>query len=241
MKITIFTIFPEIITQFFDVGLLAKARNNEIWELKVVNIRDYSENSYKQVDDIAYGGGQGMVMKPDILSKAIDDNCDVENTTFFYMSPRGEVLNQQVIKEYKQLDNIAIICGRYEGIDQRAIDEYKMIEISIGDYVLMGGELPAMVFVEGLVRCLPGVVGNEQSIVEDSFGGAMGTDYDDLLEYPLYTIPRVWRNRTVPDVLLSGNHGKIASWKLDKAKEITKKRRPDIWRKYLEKKLSAKE
>lgn len=238
MKITIFTIFPEIITQFFDVGLLAKARNNGIWELKVVNIRDYSENNYKQVDDIAYGGGQGMVMKPDILSKAIDDNCDVENTTFFYMSPRGKVLNQQVIKEYKQLDNIAIICGRYEGIDQRAIDEYKMIEISIGDYVLMGGELPAMVFVEGLVRCLPGVVGNEKSIIEDSFGGATGNLYDNLLEYPLYTTPRIWKNRAVPDILLSGNHKKIAGWKLKQSKQITKERRIDIWEKYLRKNLS---
>ena len=238
MKITIFTIFPEIITQFFDVGLLAKARNNGIWELKVVNIRDYSENSYKQVDDIAYGGGQGMVMKPDILSKAIDDNCDVENTTFFYMSPRGEVLNQQVIKEYKQLDNIAIICGRYEGIDQRAIDEYKMIEISIGDYVLMGGELPAMVFVESMIRCLPGVVGNEKSIIEDSFGGATGNLYDNLLEYPLYTTPRIWKNRAVPDILLSGNHKKIAGWKLKQSKQITKERRIDIWEKYLRKNLS---
>lgn len=238
MKITIFTIFPEIVTQFFSVGLLAKARNNGIWELKVVNIRDYSENSYKQVDDIAYGGGQGMVMKPDILSKAIDDNCDVENTTFFYMSPRGRVLNQQVIKEYKQLDNIAIICGRYEGIDQRAIDEYKMIEISIGDYVLMGGELPAMVFVEGLVRCLPGVVGNEKSIIEDSFGGATGNLYDNLLEYPLYTTPRIWKNRAVPDILLSGNHKKIAGWKLKQSKQITKERRIDIWEKYLRKNLS---
>ena len=238
MKITIFTIFPEIITQFFDVGLLAKARNNGIWELKVVNIRDYSENSYKQVDDIAYGGGQGMVMKPDILSKAIDDNCDMENTTFFYMSPRGEVLNQQVIKEYKQLDNIAIICGRYEGIDQRAIDEYKMIEISIGDYVLMGGELPAMVFVESMIRCLPGVVGNEKSIIEDSFGGATGNLYDNLLEYPLYTTPRIWKNRAVPDILLSGNHKKIAGWKLKQSKQITKERRIDIWEKYLRKNLS---
>ena len=238
MKITIFTIFPEIITQFFDVGLLAKARNNGIWELKVVNIRDYSENSYKQVDDIAYGGGQGMVMKPDILSKAIDDNCDVENTTFFYMSPRGEVLNQQVIKEYKQLDNIAIICGRYEGIDQRAIDEYKMIEISIGDYVLMGGELPAMVFVESMNRCLPGVVGNEKSIIEDSFGGATGNLYDNLLEYPLYTTPRIWKNRAVPDILLSGNHKKIAGWKLKQSKQITKERRIDIWEKYLRKNVS---
>ena len=115
MNVVVFTIFPEIIEQFFNVGLLAKARNNKVWNLKVVNIRDYSENSYKQVDDIAYGGGQGMIMKPDILSRAIDDNCDIKNTTFFYMSPRGKVLNQEIVKKYKELKNIAIICGRYEG------------------------------------------------------------------------------------------------------------------------------
>lgn len=238
MNITIFTIFPEIITQFFDVGLLSKAKNNGIWSLKVVNIRDYSENKYKQVDDIAYGGGQGMVMKPDVLSRAIEDNCDPNGTAFFYMSPRGKVLNQKIVKEYKDLKNIAIVCGRYEGIDQRVIDEYKMTEISIGDYVLMGGELPAMVFVESMIRCLPGVVGNEKSIIEDSFGGATGNLYDNLLEYPLYTTPRIWKNRAVPDILLSGNHKKIADWKLKQSKQITKERRIDIWEKYLRKNLS---
>lgn len=238
MKITVFTIFPNMINSFFNEALCGKAKENNLWELKVVNIRDYSENSYKQVDDISYGGGQGMVMKPNILAKAIDDNCDVKNTTFFYMSPRGKLLNQQLVKKYKEFDNIAIICGRYEGIDQRVIEEYNMIEISIGDYVLMGGELPAMVFIESMVRCIPNVIGNEESLKEDSFGGAMGSDYDFLLEYPLYTTPREWRNKQVPEILLSGNHKKIAEWKLSEAKKITRERRLDIWQKFLEKKLN---
>lgn len=237
MQITIFTIFPEMFNSFCCESLLGKAQENNIWKLKIVNIRDYADNKHNKVDDKVYGGGQGMVMLPEILEKAIINNCDIKNTTFIYMSPRGTLLNQKYIKQSLELQNIAIICGRYEGIDQRLIDEFNMFELSIGDYVLMGGELPAMVFIESLIRCLPKVVNDKNSIIEDSFGGAMGSDFDNLLEFPIYTTPAIWKNRKVPDILLSGNHKKIKEWKLEQAKNITKTRRIDLWCKYLQNKL----
>lgn len=233
MKITAFTLFPNLIEQYCNEALLGRALKNNLWELCIVNIRDYATDLRKTVDDTPYSGGHGMVMKPDIIDRAITNNCDIKNTKFFYMSPKGKHINQTIVKNTLNFSNIAILCGRYEGVDQRIIDEYKMEELSIGDFVLMGGEIPALAFIESLIRCLPNVIGDNNSITEDSFGGASGSDFDNLLEYPNYTKPEIWKNRKVPEILLSGNHKKIEQWKLKEAIQITKNRRPDIWQKYL--------
>lgn len=228
MKITIFSIFPELLNNFFNESLLGKAKSKNIWELKTVNIRDYATDRHGTVDDVPYGGGCGMVMKPDIISRAIDENCIIKETKFFYMSPKGRHINQKIIRENLINENIAILCGRYEGVDERIIEEYQMEELSLGDFVLMGGEVAAMAFVEAIIRCLPDVVGDSNSIIEDSFGGASGNEFDNLLEYPIYTRPEIWRNKKVPEILLSGHHKKISDWKLDMAKKITAEKRPDL-------------
>ncbi len=231
MKIIIFTIFPKIIENFCNESLLGKSLKNSLWELKIVNFRDYSKDRHKKVDDTPYGGNHGMVIKPDVLGDSIEANCDLKNTKLYYMSPRGEKLNQKKIKEINNISqdfDIGIICGRYEGIDERVIEEYNIEEISIGDFVIMGGELPALMLIEGLIRCIDGVIGDKNSIIEDSFGGITDNIFNNLLEYPLYTKPRIWKNRKVPEVLLSGNHSEINKWKIEKAKEITLIRRKDL-------------
>lgn len=197
-----------------------------------MNIRDYATDRHSRVDDTPYGGGQGMVMKPDVLGNAIENRTD-KNTKMYYMSPRGKKLNQAKIAEILKNEKIGIICGRYEGIDERVIEEYDVEEISIGDFVIMGGELAALILVEGIVRCLDGVI-NRNSVLEDSFGGNENDLYSNLLEYPLYALPRIWKNRGVPEILFSGNHKKIKQWKLEKSVEITRTRRPDLYEKFLE-------
>lgn len=233
MNITVFTIFPEIINDFCSKSLLGKALEKKLWNLKTVNIRDYSQDKHKKVDDTPYGGEQGLIMRPDVLGNAIDANCD-KKTKIIYLSPRGKVFNQEKIKELVKYDNLAFVCGRYEGIDERVIEEYDIEEISIGDFVLMGGELPTLVVIEGVVRCIDGVVGDRDSLKFDSFGGLENNwMFNNLLEYPLYTKPQVWKNKEVPEVLVSGNHEKIKEWKIKKAEEITKNRRSDLWQKYI--------
>ena len=226
MKVTVFTIFPQIIENFCNESLLGKALKNNLWKLKIINFREYSKDKHKKVDDTPYGSEHGMVIKPNVLGDSIEANCDPKNTKLYYMSPRGEKLNQKKIKEINNISknfNIGIICGRYEGID-----EYNIEEISVGDFVIMGGELPALILIEGLIRCIDGVVGDKNSIAEDSFGGITDNIFNNLLEYPLYTKPRIWKNRKVPEVLLSGNHYEINKWKIEKAKEITLNRRKDL-------------
>lgn len=232
MKITIFTIFPNIINNFCSESLLGSTLKKNIWQLDVVNIRDYATDRHSRVDGTPCGGGQGMVMKPDVLGNAIENRTD-KSTKIYYMSPRGKKLNQVKIAEILKNEKIGIICGRYEGIDERVIEEYDVEEISIGDFVIMGGELAALILVEGIVRCLDGVI-NKNSVLEDSFGGNENNLYSNLLEYPLYTLPRIWKNRKVPEILFSGNHKKIKQWKLEKSIEITKTRRPDLYKKFLE-------
>lgn len=231
MNISVFTIFPNIITNFCQESLLGNALKKNIWQLDVVNVRDYANDRHSKVDDSPCGGGHGMVMKPDVLGNAIEDRTN-ENTKIYYMSPRGKKLDQTKITEILKNENIGIICGRYEGIDERVIEEYNIEEISIGDFVIMGGELPALMLIEGLVRCLDGAI-NKNSISDDSFGGTKNNIYTNLLEYPLYTLPRIWKNREVPEILFSGNHKKIEEWKLKKSIEITKTRRPDIYEKFV--------
>lgn len=235
MQINIFTIFPDIINDFCSKSLLGKALLGEKWKLNTINIRDYSTDKHGRVDDVPYGGGQGMIMKADVLGNCIDANCK-ENSKILYMSPRGKILNQAKIRELVKYDELSIICGRYEGIDQRVIDKYNIEEISVGDFVLMGGELPSLILIESLIRCVDGVIGNVQSQKEDSFGGTDDNIFNNLLEYPLYTRPEVWNDMKVPDVLLSGHHKNIEQWKIEKSVEITRERRPDLYEMYLKNK-----
>lgn len=232
MFVKIFTLFPEVFEPYFKTSILGRALKKELWNYEVINIRDYSKEKHKKVDDVPFGGGCGMVIQPEVVATAIDENCDTKNTKFYYMSPRGKVFNQKMVNDVLKHETIAIICGRYEGLDQRVIDEYNMEEISIGDFVLTGGELPALTFIDCCVRCIEGVLGDYNSLDSESFGGIKNSKYDNLLEYPLYTQPRIWRNREVPEVLLSGHHQNIENWKLQESEKITQKSRPDLWKKY---------
>lgn len=218
-------------------SLSGKALQKGLWSYNLVNIRDFGHSSHKKVDDYAAGGGAGMVMRADVLGDALDFALQEHGPCqqIFYMSPKGLVLKQELAKEIiNTKTNIIIICGRFEGIDQRLITYYNIQEISIGDFILFGGELAALVLVETCVRLLDGVVATKESLEQDSF--SMQGSMQGLLEYPVYTKPAVWRNLSVPDVLLSGHHQKITQWKARQAEEITKNRRPDLWEIYNNKK-----
>lgn len=234
MQINVLTIFPEIIEEYCSHSLLKRSLERQQWSLKTINIRDYSNDKFGHVDEKPFGSEQGMLIKPDVLGNCIDNTCS-KNSKIIYMSPKGTLLKQEKIRELLKFSELSIICGRYEGIDERVIEEYNIEEISVGDFVVMGGELPALLLLEGIVRCLDGIIGDERSQKEDSFGGSDNSIYNYLLEYPLYTRPRIWKNREVPEILLSGNHKKIEEWKLQKSIEITKNRRPDLYNKFLNK------
>lgn len=224
----IFTLFPGMFPGPLSESLSGKALEDGLWQLEVINIRDYAENTHKTVDDTPFGGGAGMVMKPDVVSRALEDNKPLGR--LIYLSPRGKPLTQALIDELSGAGRIALVCGRYEGLDQRVIDAYDMEEISIGDYVLSGGELAAMVLLDACVRLLPGVMGNAATPDEESFS-------QGLLEYPHYTRPAEWTDptgevRRVPEILTSGHHSNIHKWRLAQAEDLTKIRRPDLWKKY---------
>jgi tRNA (guanine37-N1)-methyltransferase len=220
MHFNILTIFPEMFPGTLSGGVVGRALDNKIWSYNTVNIRDFAINNYGSVDDEQFGGGAGMVMRPDVLGNALDS---VKNPgKIIYFSPRGRVLNQKIVHEYLKYDNITLLCGRYEGIDQRVIDQYNIEELSIGDYILSGGEIAAQVFIDSAVRLVDNVLG----------GGSDSTENESFeiggLEWPLYTRPSVWRGQSVPEVLLSGHHGNIERWRKQQSDEITKKRRPDL-------------
>ena len=220
MHFNILTVFPEMFPGTLNGGVVGRALDKKIWSMDVINIRDFAINNYGSVDDEQFGGGAGMVMRPDVLGNAIDSVKNKGKIIFF--SPRGKTLTQELVHEYIKNDTFTLLCGRYEGIDQRIIDEYDIEEISIGDYVLSGGELAAQVFVDSTVRLLDNVLGGGlESTQNESFeiGG---------LEWPLYTRPSVWRGHSVPEVLLSGHHGNIERWRKQQSDEITKIRRPDL-------------
>jgi len=231
MKFNILTIFPEMFPGSFAHSLAGKALEKDLFELDIVNIRDFADQdkTHKSVDDTPYGGGAGMVMRPDVLGKAIDsviiNRESASKPKIIYPSPRGELLTQRKIEEYSAEKEVIILCGRYEGVDQRVIDKYDIEEVSIGDYILSGGEIAAFVIIDACIRKIDGVIGNSLTHSEESF--AKG-DYEFLLEYPLYTKPKDWQGLEVPEVLRSGNHKEINSWRLEKAKEITKLRRPEL-------------
>lgn len=219
LNVQILTIFPQMFPGFLGCSLTGKALESGIWTLKVVNIRDYAFDKHGSVDDTPCGGGAGMIMRPDVLGNAIEHNNI--GGKIIYMSPKGAPLNQAKVHELSKCENLTFICGRFEGIDERVIEEYGIEELSIGDYVLTGGEQAAMIVLDAVVRLLPNVLGNELSTENESFE-------KNLLEYPQYTRPIEWKGRKVPDILLSGHHEKIAQWQQQEALKITKERRPDL-------------
>jgi len=220
----VFTLYPEFFPGPLGKGLYGKALAEKIWKLETVNIRDYATDKHKTVDDTTYGGGSGMLIKPDVLANSLDKNINSKEK-IIYLSPRGKLFNQKLAKELSKEKTINLICGHFEGVDQRVIESRNIEEVSIGDFVLSGGESAAFVMLDAIIRLLPGVLGNETSVEEESFENG-------LLEYPQYTKPQVWEEKTVPDVLLSGDHAKIKDWRLSQSEAITRDRRPDLWQKY---------
>ncbi len=219
MKFDILTLFPEMFEPVKQ-SIIGRATEKELLEINLINIRDFSKDKHKKVDDTPYGGGAGMVMMPDVVYDAYNSILDKEKAKVIYLSPQGKVLNQKKVVEFSKQEHIILLCGHYEGIDQRVLDEIVDEEISIGDYVLTGGELPAMVLIDSVSRYVEGVL-KEDSTKEESFT-------NNLLEYPQYTRPEVFHGKSVPEVLLSGHHENIKKWREEKSIEITEKKRPDL-------------
>ena len=229
LNVTVLTVFPELFPGFLGYSLTGKALEEQKWQLQAVNIRDYAFDRHKSVDDTPCGGGAGMIMRPDVLGRAIEANHT--RGRIIYMSPKGRPLTQKLAHELSREEELTIVCGRFEGIDERVIEAYNVEEISIGDYILTGGEQAAQIMLDAVVRLLPGVLGNEASLEDESFENF-------LLEYPQYTRPTEWEGRSVPEVLLSGHHRKIADWRREQAEIATKDKRPDLFKKYLDSKNS---
>ena len=220
----IFTLYPDIFPGPLNKGLFGKAMEKNIWNLEKVDIRKYATDKHASVDDTPYGGGSGMLMKPDVIARAIDSNI-TNGEKIIFLTPRGKVFNQNIAKDLSLEKSVNIICGSFEGIDQRVVETRNIQEYSLGDFVLSGGETAAFVFVDAILRLLPGIIGNEDSIKDESFENG-------LLEYPQYTKPQIWEEKEVPNVLLSGDHAKIKHWRLSQSEAITRVRRPDLWQKY---------
>lgn len=227
MKVKVLTIFPELFPGFLGYSLTGRALKDGLWSIEAVNIRDYAFDKHGSVDDTPCGGGAGMIMRPDVLGAAIKANYN--GGRIIYMSPRGKPLTQTLVHELSSETDMTIICGRFEGIDERVIEAFNIEEISIGDYVLTGGEQAAQIMLDAVVRLIPGVLGNTESLEDESFETG-------LLEHPQYTRPVVWEDRKVPEVLMSGHHQNIAKWRKEKALELTKEKRPDLYKKYLDSK-----
>ena len=227
LKIDVVTIFPDMFDNIIEFGVLKEAFKKNICQLNIYNLRDFSNYKHGRVDNRPYGGGPGMVLMPEPIDNAItfikkkNKIKKKEKQKVILLAPRGEKLNQNKLKYLSNLENIILICGRYEGVDERLIDSLIDLEISIGDYVLTGGEIPAMVIIDGVIRLLPGVVGKEESLKSESFE-------DNLLDYPQYTRPPVFKGMDVPKILLSGNHKDIQKWRKEKSLEITRTKRPDL-------------
>ena len=223
MRIDIITLFPEMFAPVMEESIIGRAQKSGAVEIVCHQLRDYAVDKHRRVDDTPYGGGMGMLMKAEPIALCFEDICEKlgKRPHFVYMSPQGKTLNQGRLKELVELESICILCGHYEGVDQRLLDAFIDEEISIGDYVLTGGEIPAMVFADALCRMVPGVLTNNECFTEESH-------FNGLLEYPQYTKPSVWRGLEVPEVLLSGHHANIDKWRREKAYEITLSKRPDL-------------
>ena len=225
--VRVFTLYPEIFPGPLDKGLYGKALSKKLWKIDIVNIRDFAGDKHKTVDDTPFGGGSGMLLKPDVLAKSLDNNIN-KGERIFYLSPKGKKFDQKIAKDLSKEKTINLVCGHFEGVDQRILDTRNIEEISIGDYILSGGESASFVLIDTVLRLLPGVIGNDISKDEETFENG-------LLEYPQYTKPQIWEKQSVPKVLLSGDHAKIKDWRLSQSKDITRRRRPDLWKKYLNK------
>ena len=219
-KARVFTLYPEIFPGPLSKGLYGKALQKKIWDLEVIDIRDSAEDKHKTVDDTPFGGGSGMLLKPNVLGKSLDSRLKKDERVF-YLSPKGKKFDQKFAKDLTKERTINLICGHFEGIDQRVIEGRNIEEVSIGDFVLSGGESAAIVVLDSILRLLPKVLGNEFSNKEESFENG-------LLEYPQYTKPQIWEEKSIPDVLLSGDHAKIKDWRLSQSEAITRDRRPDL-------------
>ena len=220
----VFTLYPEVFPGPLSKGLYGKALLKKLWDLNIVNIRDAAVDKHKTVDDTPYGGGSGMLLKADVLAKSLDENKN-EGERIIYLSPKGKKFDQDYAQELSNEKSLSLICGHFEGVDERVLSTRNIEEVSIGDYVLSGGETAAFVVLDSILRLLPGVLGNENSKIDESFENG-------LLEYPQYTKPQIWEEKVVPDVLLSGDHNKIKDWRLSQSEAITRVRRPDLWKKY---------
>ena len=220
----VFSLYPEVFPGPLAKGLYGKALANNLWNLNVINIRDAATDKHKTVDDTPYGGGTGMLLKADILANSLDQNVK-KGERVFYLSPKGKKFDQNFAQDLSKEKSISLICGHFEGVDERILTTRNIEEISIGDYILSGGETAAIVVLDSILRLLPGVLGNEKSSIDETFENG-------LLEYPQYTKPQIWEEKSVPEVLLSGDHSKIKDWRLSQSEAITRDRRPDLWHKY---------
>jgi tRNA (guanine37-N1)-methyltransferase len=237
----VLTIFPEMFPGPLGLSLAGKALERGLWALDVLDIRDFARDKHRSVDDTPFGGGAGMVMRPDVVDAALAAAAERwqqdqrvgrqpgEEPPVIYLSPRGRLLTQDLVRELAAGPGATLLCGRYEGVDQRVLEARGVLEVSVGDYILSGGEPAALVLMDAVVRLLPGVMGNEVSPGEESFGAE---GFEGLLEYPLYTRPAEWQGRKVPEVLTSGHHEKVRQWRRAQAEEITRTRRPDLWARY---------
>jgi len=223
-KASVLTLFPDAFPGILGTSIIGTARNKGIWELQTIDIRDFADNKHRNVDDTPAGGGPGMVIKPNIAAAAIDSVAST-GRPLIYLTPRGKPLTQERVRALAAGPGVTVFCGRFEGLDQRVIDARNMEEISVGDFVLAGGEVAAMALLEACIRLLPGVLGDATSAEQESFENG-------LLEHPLFTRPRAWEGLEIPEVLLSGDHKKIAEWQLTQAEKITKARRPDLYEAY---------
>ena len=224
LKAQVFTLYPEVFPGPLTKGLYGKAFANKLWDLSVINIRDSATDKHKTVDDTPYGGGSGMLLKADVLAKSLDQNIK-KGERIFYLSPKGKKFDYKIAQDLSKEKSISIICGHFEGVDERVLSTRNIEEISIGDYVLSGGETAALVVLDSVIRFLPGVLGNDKSSIDETFENG-------LLEYPQYTKPQIWEKKSVPEVLLSGDHSKIKDSRLSQSQAITRVRRPDLWQKY---------
>ncbi len=221
------TLFPQAFPGVLGESLTGKALKDGLWQLQPIDLRPYGEGKHRNVDDTPAGGGAGMVLRPDIVGRAIDDaKARAKGVTpVIYLSPRGRRFDQALARELAQADGVILLCGRFEGVDERVIEEHGILEVSLGDFVLTGGEIAAQALIDATVRLIPRVLGNQASTEEESFSHG-------LLEHPQYTKPALWKGRAIPEILLSGHHAKITDWRREMAERLTKERRPDLWRAY---------
>jgi len=223
-KVRVFTLYPEMFPGPFASGLYQKALEKKIWSLEVVNIRDYATDKHKTVDDTPFGGGSSMLIRADVVANSLDKNISNKSEPIIYLTPKGKRFDHIYAKKILGR-NINIICGHFKGVDQRLLETRNIEEVSVGDFILSGGEIGAFVLIDTIVRLIPGVIGNYNSLNDETFER-------NLLEYPQYTKPQKWEEKEVPDVLLTGNHKKIKDWRLTRSEDITRRRRPDLWKKY---------